>query len=66
MKRELLYTAIIYAILALLALTSIAGLLLAVGWVGIGAWMVWRTRSRGLLADVSFMATWPLYVALGK
>lgn len=66
MNREAIYTLAIYAILFALAATSWAGLALAAGWLGIGAWMVWRTRSRGLLADVSFMATWPLYVALGK
>lgn len=66
MRREMIYTLVIYAVLALVAWMSVAGALLAIGWLGVGLWMVSRTRSRGLLADVSFMATWPLYVAVGK
>ena len=66
MSREWLYTVAIYLVLSALAWTSLAGALLALGWVGVGLWMVLRTRSRGLLADLSFMATWPLSVAVGK
>jgi hypothetical protein len=66
MHREMIYTAAIYAVLALLAWLSLAGILLAIGWLGVGLWMVLKTRSRGILADLSFMATWPLYVVVGK
>lgn len=66
MHREMIYTAVIYAVLALLAWLSLAGILLAIGWLGVGMWMVLKTRSRGILADLSFMATWPLYVVVGK
>jgi hypothetical protein len=66
MHREMIYTAVIYAVLALLAWLSLAGILLAIGWLGVGLWMVLKTRSRGILADLSFMATWPLYVVVGK
>jgi len=62
----MIYTAVIYAVLALLAWLSLAGILLAIGWLGVGLWMVLKTRSRGILADLSFMATWPLYVVVGK
>jgi hypothetical protein len=66
MHREMIYTAVIYAVLALLAWLSLAGILLAIGWLGVGLWMVLKTRSRGILADLSFMATWPLYVVVDK
>ena len=66
MTRELLYTVPIYAILAVLALTSLPGLALAVVWLSVGLSLVLSTRSRGLLADLSFVATWPLYVVLNR
>lgn len=64
--KETYITAGIFALLALLAASSWLGLGIAVIWLSVGAWMVARSRSRGLWADISFLATWPLYVILGR
>jgi hypothetical protein len=66
MDREMILTVAIYLFLIALALTSIPGLVVTFGWLAVGVWFVSKTRSRGLGADVSFVATWPLYLVLGR
>ena len=66
MSFEAFVTVAIYAGLALLAFTSLPGALFAAAWLGVGGWMISRTRARGFWADISFAATWPLYLALGR
>jgi hypothetical protein len=58
-------TLLIALVLLALSLTSWPGAALASGWVAVGLWMVSRTRSRGIVADATFVMTWPLYMALG-
>jgi hypothetical protein len=44
-------------------------LLIVAAWIGTGLWLVMKSRSRGLAADMLFIATWPIHVAaylLGK
>ncbi|UPT53105.1 hypothetical protein [Synechococcus phage Yong-M3-232] len=64
--KEAILTIALYALAALLASTSIAGLVLVTAWLGYGLYMVANSRSRGLWADVSFLVTWPLYWVLGR
>ena len=63
---EFLLTLALYALAITLAATSLAGLALAVLWLGGGLYMVANSRSRGLWVDASFVVTWPIYVALGR
>jgi hypothetical protein len=63
---EAIITLAIYAALLALALTSLPGLIFTLAWLGVGAWFVAKTRSRGVFADVSLLARWPLYVVLGR
>ncbi|CDO34192.1 hypothetical protein [Novosphingobium sp. KN65.2] len=64
--RELVLTIAIYAFLAVLALTVPYGWLISSVWLSAGVYMVLETRSRGWIADISFLATWPIYLALGR
>lgn len=66
MKDEAIITVALYVLLTILAATSAFGVALAALWLGIGLYMAANSRSRGLWADVSFMVTWPIYVALGR
>ena len=59
-------TIIVAALLVLISILSIIGACVATAWVSCGLWMVIRTKNRGLLADASFVFTWPLYLALGR
>jgi hypothetical protein len=38
------------------------GVVLAALWLGVGVFFVLSTKSRGLLADATFILTWPFYV----
>ena len=63
--QEMALTVALYFALGAAALFGdLAGLLLALAWIGVGVWMVSRSQSRGFIADASFVVTWPLYVLL--
>lgn len=66
MSAEAAVTVLLYAILFLLATSGIPGAIIAVAWLGVGGWFVAKTKSRGFWADISFAATWPIYVVLGR
>ena len=53
-------------VIALLIMGGIVGASIATAWLLVGLYMIAQSRSRGLLADASFMVTWPVYLALGK
>jgi hypothetical protein len=63
---EAIITVALYALAALLAASSVAGLVLATAWLGIGLYMVANSRSRGIWADASFLVTWPIYWLAGR
>lgn len=52
--------------IALLAFGGMAGFGLVALWFGGGLYMIANSRSRGLLADASFLVTWPVYMALNR
>ena len=54
------------ALLLVAAATSWFGAGLALAWVGVGCWMVWRTPSRGWWADCAFVVDWPLHLWLER
>ena len=65
--REGVVTVALYFLLAALTFFGgVVGLLTAALWIGFGLWLVNATPSRGLIADASFVVTWPFYVALEK
>lgn len=41
---------------------GVTGILIFAAWIGVGAYFVANSRSRGLLADASFLVTWPYYL----
>lgn len=63
---EAIITLALYALAFTLAATSLLGFVVAAAWLGFGLHMVANSRSRGVLADASFMVTWPIYMALGR
>lgn len=65
--KELILTAVIYFALFASAIWGGAlGIAAAAAWLLGGLYMVCNSNSRGLLADVSFAATWPVYVLLER
>lgn len=39
---------------------------IALAWTLAGVWMARRSQTRGYLADLSFVVTWPVYVMLER
>ena len=64
--KELALTVGLYGLLGYIALGSIPGLIAAAVWIGCGIHLATQSRSRGFIADASFVVTWPIYVALGR
>ena len=64
---EMALTAVLWVALVILPFAAGAlGALVSVCWLGGGLYMVANSRSRGFLADASFMVTWPIYIALNR
>ena len=64
--KEAALTVGLYALLAYIAQDSVPGCIAASVWIGCGIHMATQSRSRGFIADASFVVTWPIYVALGR
>ena len=66
-RTEIAVTVIIYACLSLaMGFGGVVGFVLATVWIGVGAYLAANSTSPGFWADVSFVATWPIYVWLER
>ena len=64
---EWILAAVLWAlVVALLAAGGVIGVGVVTLWMLGGLYMIANSRSRGLLADASFMVTWPIYLALNR
>ncbi len=64
---EWILTAALWAlVVTLLVVGGIVGVAVVTLWMLGGLYMIAKSRSRGILADASFMVTWPIYLSLNR